>query len=370
METQLIQFDSNNNSSINTSTITSSNSNNNIRRIGDDTTLLDMIRSDRSLVIFLLVLGFYIDDERNSYGAKIVARIWQASLLIFGGIGFCWWAFFFGGYMIAALYGVLNSSSSKSIDVFIQSGLVLYTFIVPLVQITSLVYGINNVHKHMDQPVNAAIVSPLLASCKKSTIIYFICMTVLVIVITPIGMTRSYYETEYADYLDEGTLTEYGQQTYSLFLFSTFTIDLFMNLAVSCYLSVVLLFTSLTMMYINAIQDEMMTIVSAKSSSFDLNKYLEAKGKLVSLKDAFYFSTQLLTFTAAINTISLLFMLGYFHYSLIKSISGNDDNAYMAYTYSEMMIDDFRQFPFLLKGTIVINTITTITVKLSPSSSS
>jgi len=343
METQLIQFDSNNNSSINASTITSSNSNNNIRRIGDDTTLLDLIRSDRSLVIFLLVLGFYIDDERNSYGVKIVARVWQASLLLFGGIGFCWLAFIEGGYNIAALYGVLTSSSSKSIDVFIQSGLVLYSFIVPLVQVASVIYGIKNVHKHMDQPVNATIVSPLLASCKKSTLIYFVLMTVLVIVICPFIMTRSYYDA------DDGNL-----YSYSLYVFNQFTDDLFFNLSVACYLSVVLLFTSLTMMHINAIQDEMMAIVSAKSSSFDLEKYLEAKGKIVSLKNTFYFSTQLLTFTAGINTISLIFMLWYGHYWFIHYTSSDDDDYWSPITYSTMIINDLNLRPYLLKGNLII----------------
>ena len=173
-------------------------------------------------------------------------------------------------------------------------------------------------------------------------------------------MTHSFYENEYADYLDDGTLTEYGQQTYSLYVFNQITTGLFLNLSVACYLSVMMLFTSLTMMQINAIQDEVMTIVSVNSNSFDLNKYLEAKGKIVSLKRGSYFSTQLLTFTAAINLISFMFILWYYHYSFIKSTSSNDDDAndddaYVDHvTYSQMIIYDFYQLPYLLKGTIII----------------
>jgi hypothetical protein len=186
-------------------------------------------------------------------------------------------------------------------------------------------------------------------------------MALLVVAITPISMTHRWYDTEIADYLDDGYLTELGLETYSLFVFSQFTTQLFLNLSVACYLSVMLLFTSLTMMHINAIQDEVMTIVSANSSSFDLTRYLEAKGKIVSLKRGSYFSTQLLTFTAAINIISFMFMLWYFHYSFIKSTSSSsdDDDAYAddAYvghlTYTGMIIYDFYLFPYLLKGSIM-----------------
>jgi hypothetical protein len=184
-------------------------------------------------------------------------------------------------------------------------------------------------------------------------------MALLVIAIIPTSMTHSYYETEFGDNYEDGTSTEFGQQTYSLYVFSQFTGNLFANLAVACYLSVMLLFTSLTMMHINAIQDEVMTIVSANSSSFDLTKYLEAKGKIVSLKKGSYFSTQLLTFTAAINIISFMFYIWSNHYSFIKSTSSNGDDAYADddyvehLTYSDMIINDFRLFPYLLKGSII-----------------
>ena len=136
-------------------------------------------------------------------------------------------------------------------------------------------------------------------------------MAILVIAIDPITMTHSWYETEVLtnNNYDDVELSEFGEQTYSLYVFRIFTYSLFFNLTVACFLSVMLLFTSLTMMHINAIQKDVMMIVSASSSSFQLGEYLEAKGQIVKLKNGSYFSTQLLTFTAALNVIGFLFHL-------------------------------------------------------------
>ena len=354
METQLIELSSNRlNSNSNSDSISIDiNDDRSSRRIVDDSTLQDLILNDRSLVIFLMFLGFYINDERNSYVVKIIARIWQACLLLFGAIGFCWRTFVYGGHNLVYLFDVMASSSSSTIRVFIRFGFVLHDFIVPLVQVAGLIYGINNVYSRMDRPVTAIIVSPLLASCKRSAIIFFICMTILVIAINPISMTRSWYETEVFtnNNYDDGELSEFGDQTYSLYVFRRFTYSLFFNITVTCYLSVMLLFTTLTMMHINAIQKEVMTIVSTVSNSFELSRYLEAKGKIVSLKNGSYFSIQLLAFTAAVNVIAFLFQLWYLHYSVIKSVSGsNDDDAYVN-NYIGMIIYDLSLLPFLLKG--------------------
>ena len=67
----------------------------NTLRINNDNnrTLEEIIKEDRTLVLFLMVLGFYIDDDKNSIGIKILARSWQCCLLLFGGIGFVWQTF-------------------------------------------------------------------------------------------------------------------------------------------------------------------------------------------------------------------------------------------------------------------------------------
>ena len=372
METQLIELNSISSSSSNSNSSSSNNiidrnttNTNSIiidinddstsRRIVDDNTLQDLIRSDRSLVIFLMVLGFYIDDDRNSYTVKVLARIWQASLLVLGGIGFGWRAFIFGGHNIANLYNSMTSASSSSIGVFIDFRFVLHGFIAPVVQAASLIYGIINVYKHMDRPVNSTIILPLLASCKRSAVIFFICMALLVIAIEAIMMTHWWYDNEVVsnNNYDDGELSKFGEQTYPLYMFHRFTYGLFFNMTVACYLSVMMLFLSLTMKQINYIQEEVMTIVNAKSlsGSFELDKYLDAKGRIVKLKNASYFSAQLLTFTAAINVICFLFFLWYYHYSFIKSTSSNDDydDGYDQ-NYSGMIIYELGLIPFLLKG--------------------
>jgi len=362
METQLTQLNFN---------INGNNDSNdrNRRRIDDDITLNGLITSDRSLVMFLMMLGLYIDDGRISYAVKTLARIWQMCLLVFGGIGFCWHAFIYGGHSIGYLYDELTSLTSKRIGIYIGFGDVLHDFVVPLVQVTSLMYGINNFYKHLDRPVNAAMVSPLLALCKRNALIYFTCMALLVIAIDPISMTRSWYETELVDNLDDGDLDEFGEETYSLFVFNRFTTILFFNLSITCYLSVILLFTSLTMMHINAIQEEVVSIVSASSSNFELDKYLEAKTKITSLKNGSYFSTQLLTFTAAINIICFMFQLWFYHYSFNMTRTDNNDDYVARLNYSEVLVVDFYLLPYLLKGSnipaTIIITIITVIVNIS-----
>ena len=299
-----------------------------------------------------MILGLYIHDERNSSATKFVARMWQLSLLLFGGIGFAWTTFIFGGYNIAHLYDLLVSSNSKRTEIFIGIGLVFYHFIVPVVQVSSLAYGIFNVYRHMDQPVSVAIVSPLLASCKRTTVIFFTSMVLLIIVIVPITMTRNYYENAYTNYSDDVYLNEIGLQTYPLFIFKKMSSNLILNLTVACYLAVMMLFTSLTMMHINVIQEEVITIVYANNNSLAMDKYLQAKGKIISLNNRSYFSTQLLTLTAAINVISFMFRLWYNHNSYIKSTSSYDtaDDFINHVTYSEMLLRNLYLFPYLIKG--------------------
>ena len=99
MDIALMQLNTN---SSNTKSDSNSNSNdieNNIKdntlRINNDNnrTLEEIIKEDRNLVLFLMVLGFYIDDDKNSISIKILARSWQCCLLLFGGIGFVWKTF-------------------------------------------------------------------------------------------------------------------------------------------------------------------------------------------------------------------------------------------------------------------------------------
>ena len=326
------------------------------RRIGDeDSTLKELIKNDRNLVLFLLVLGFHINDERNSTTITILARTWQFILLLLGGIGFCWQTFIYGGHHVASLYEALTSSTSKSIGIFIEFGLALKMFIVPLAQVTSLMYGVSVIYKQIDQPVNVDIASPILASCKRTTIIFFVCVILLIAAIDPVSMTSSWYESEFVDHYDDGHLNEYGEQSYSLFVFNRFTVNIFFSLSVTCYLSVVLLFKSFSMKLICTMQADAMKIIN--TDKFELDKYLAVKQKIISLKNGTYFSSQLLTFTAAINVITFMFLLWLNHHKYIKATNGNsydDDNYYLHVDYSTMLIHYFEGLSYLFKGTITL----------------
>jgi hypothetical protein len=80
--------------------------NNNIRRIDDRDycTLLDLIKGDKSLRVFLIVLGYYIRSDKDTLIVMILARLWQFCLLLFGGIGFIWQSFVVGVYYIKILH--------------------------------------------------------------------------------------------------------------------------------------------------------------------------------------------------------------------------------------------------------------------------
>jgi len=328
----------NNNSNSNSNDI-ENNMNDNTLRIGNNDgnnrTLEDMIKEDRALVMFLMVLGLYIDDDRNSIGMKILARSWQCCLLVFGGIGFIWNTFIEGGYRISILNKTLSVPTSSSIDKFVASGYVLMMFVASFVQVTSLIYGVYNVYKRMiHRSVSAAIVSKHLASCKRTAVVYFICMALLVITIDPFTMIRSTYKDE----VDDDYRNKTGQQTYPLYAFCQFTTNALLNLSVTCYLTVMLLFTSLSLMQIKTIQQHMIEMIDTNTLITD--RYMDAKDEIMSLKNGSYLSAQQLTITAAINVVAFLFHMWLGSY---RHISGT-------YTYGEMILFDFFAFPYLLKG--------------------
>ena len=313
------------------------NVNDNTIRIDNDNnrSLLDLIKEDRSLVMFLIVLGLYIDDDRNSRGIKILARLWQCCLLVSGGIGFMWATFIEGGYWISYLHKTLSSSTPTSTDIFIGYGTVLGTFVVPLVQVASLMYGVYNVYKQMKhQTVNVDIVSKHLASSKKTAIVFFICMALLVIAIDPIIITRSVYN----DFNDDYYLNKTAQKNYSLFSFCQLTTGLFYNLVITCYLTVMLFFTSVSLKQINTLQEYVIRMIDTDNLITD--RYMDAKDMIMSLKNGYYLSTQLLTITAAINVIGFMFYmwLGSYYYN----------NLF--FTLRDTLLYDFVQFPYLLKG--------------------
>ena len=150
-------------------------------------------------------------------------------------------------------------------------------------------------------------------------------------------MSRNFYTDIQADF-DDKFLHQAGAYTYSLYAFNIFTSGLFFNLSLACYLSVMVFFISLVLKQINALQENIIKMID--NNTFTLTKYLEAKDNIITLRNGTYFSTELLTITAAINVIAFMFQLwSIHHYYLTKNI-----------TYKEMIFYSFTLFPFLLKG--------------------
>jgi len=315
--------------------------NNNTRRIcdGNDRTLLDLIKLDDYTRCFLILSGYYIHGVNDSFIVKFLARLWQICLLLFGGIGFIWQVFIIGSHYWLNLYDLINSSNPNTLEVFLHCGELLITFIVPCLQVFSLIYGVYSIytHKQMHQTINAEIALPLLQSCKRNALIFFIFMILLVISIDPIAMSRNFYTDIQADF-DDKFLHQAGAYTYSLYAFNIFTSGLFFNLSLACYLSVMVFFISLVLKQINALQENIIKMID--NNTFTLTKYLDAKDNIITLRNGTYFSTELLTITAAINVIAFMFQLwSIHHYYLTKNI-----------TYKEMIFYSFTLFPFLLKG--------------------
>ena len=202
-------------------------------------------------------------------------------------------------------------------------------------QVSSLIYGVYTVYKQMrHQAVNADIVLKHLALCKRNAMIFFICIVLLVIVIDPIYMTRSVYN--YFD--DDDYNKKTGIQTYSLFAFNVFTGNLFLSLSVTCYLTVMMLFTSLSLMQIRHLQEYVINMIDTNTLITD--HYMDMKDKIISLKDGSYLSVQFLTITAAINVIAFMFNIWYNSYQYFESFI----------SYGDMLFYDFSLLPFLLKG--------------------
>jgi len=278
-------------------------------------------------------MGFYYYDSRDTIAIRILARVWQFCLLLLGSIGFCWFTFVIGATNIKTLYVDLISPNSSSLTTFIDVGFVLGNFIVPIIQVCSLIVGVYDVTKQLNQQVNADVASRLLLKCKRDALIFFIVMALLVITIDPIGFTHKSYES-YVSQFDDDFLTKTGQQTYSLYVFSRFSI-LFLNLSVSAYLTVVMMFISLTFKQVTFIQESLML----DSDKLSCNQYLEAKMLILQLKNASYYSTQFLTFTALVNIVAFMFFLWFNHKIFISS-------------YPDMILYDVLLLPLLFKGII------------------
>ena len=320
-----------------------------VRICDDGVTLEDLIKEERSLMMLFMILGFYIDDSRNSIGLKILARSWQFCLLLFGGMGFVWFTFVEGGRNIRLLHDTITSSSSTSVAIFIQCGWVLFSFITPLMQVVGVTCGIYNSVKEMRHLTFRT--DNLLRNLRSRKILifrFFIFLVLLIVFVSSFGMTRSYYnnvkQMNGDDYL--GLI---GDQRASLFIFYQFVTNLFYNLAVTFYLLVTMFFTSVSLKQIIGFQENIISMI--ETNKLETDNYMYAKNKIITLKDGYYLSTQIVTITAGINVICFMFIIWLSNFYYIQN---------NITSYSTVIFYDFYQLPYLLKGYICHYHITTI----------
>ena len=331
----------------------------NAARIANGTTIEEVIKDDRGLMIFLMILGFYIRDHRNSIWITIIARFWQFILLIFGGIGFVWRTFIHGGLQIKYLHDVLSNETFGSSEVaFIAWGYVAYYFLVPLTQVTSLIFGIFKVYTESRlQEVEENVLLRHLATSKRDAIIFFIFMTLEVITIDPFSMTSEMYRLSQADFDDQYFADQHlHQEKYSLFVFDQFVSKMFLNLSVTCYLTVMVFLLSLIMKQVKTIQQYIVDLI--ETSTLSARNYNHAKDRIINLIKASYFPTELLMLTAGLNIMGFLFIIW-----LLKSLNKNYqlNKSLMWYKVAD-------QLPYLLKGihistTLIINIINIFNIK-------
>jgi len=233
-------------------------------------------------------------------------------------------------------------------------------------QVTSLLLGMYNIKKQLQQSVNRTTTTKLLNQCKKHAIIFFTIMILLVIVIDPLSISKKTYDVNSGG-VDDDYRIKYGVQTYARYAFFQLTTNLFYNLSITCYLSIVMLFISLTLSQVKLMQND--TIISIDDDKLTCDQYMITKDKILYLQSESYLATQILTISAGINVLTFVFTVWLFHYNY-KHYQNT------LFTYKEMLFLDFDEVPYLLKGKLIIIIIITIpyytiiTITLLSSSSS
>ena len=230
--------------------------------------------------MFLTIIGYYIPQNNDTNTKKILARTWQIILLLLGGVGLIWHGFIFGISHIAKIKNLYDGDSVAS-DIFFHIVLLFFTLIVPLSQVFSLIYGLHVYAKRkLDQNIDTLIIrnqsfQRILFQRIKCTVIFFIIMSLIVIIIQPCGFSHKIYEADFADY-DDNNLKEIGVQTFSLYILHEFFV-LFYNFAITCYLTTLMLFTSLTLHEIKLRQERI--LAETKSNTITFQSYKKEKKK-------------------------------------------------------------------------------------------
>ena len=298
----------NNNNSNNNNNNSSSSNNNDIEndnciRIANNS-ILDIVKADKTLVVFINIIGYYCLDDTSSIIFRVLSRIWQCFILISGSVGFCWLVFVYGIPDMLLLYkSSIPSNDASSIEIFIYVGYVLNDSVLPILQVSTLIYGVYSLTMQLNQSADVIITSKLLTQCRRDAIIYFSIMVIWLIV---------YFCVSYK--------------------FNNLSL-LFYNYAVTCYLTLVMIFTSLTLRQVESIQGSMIIKID---DSLSCEEYMIEKEKIKYLYTESYYSTQILTLVAFFNVLVFIFFIWCNRYELI-----NMSAVWASYSYKDMVAYDF-----------------------------
>jgi len=123
----------------------------------------------------------------------------------------------------------------------------------------------------------------------------------------------------------------------SVFTFYELTTNLFFDLAITSYLTISMLFISLTIKQVISIQTDVLNAMDDNKLLCD--QYMTAKEKIKYFLSESFYSIQLLTIVAGINVVISMFYI--YIYSVIN------DNI------SQEIILDLLEFPYLMKGIFI-----------------
>ena len=151
-------------------------------------------------------------------------------------------------------------------------------------------------------------------------------MSLLVVICNPINMSISIYEKGYHD----------DEPHYSEFLFQQITL-LFFNLATTCFLTVLMFFTSISLKHIKVFQEDV--IAAIDGDMLTCSKYISIKEKIVDVRSEFYLLIQILMITAGVNIIAFV-MEATVYYNYYTEIG---------YTYKDLIRSLVHMIPYLLK---------------------
>lgn len=254
----------------------------------DDDSLFVILKKGKVIMNFLQITGVNLITNDNDHIIwRLLARIWQISLLLLGGINFVWETFVFGSYNAETLNQALlpSNDDATSLSVFVDVGELFFGMIVPILQVFSLMYGVYHVRKvQLHKPVNSIVISKLLPRSCRDAIIFYTSMALASVIFNSITITPIQYDANYGGY-DDGYLKRVGLQSYPLYSLFASTC-LFYNLANAGYLSIVMMFVSLE--FKEAILILLETIDLIEKDQLGGEKYMKLKTKVLKIRDDSY----------------------------------------------------------------------------------